>query len=73
MVSKLEFLTEVTEEALPKLHHRYYNGGNELKVGDKLIFAFTDVLDKEGKETTTIKTFVLAPDHHFFYEVKETK
>jgi hypothetical protein len=73
MESRLEFLIEVTEEALPKLHHRYYNGGNELKVGDKLIFAFTDILNKEGKESTTIKTFVLAPDGQFFYEVKETK
>ena len=69
----MRFITEVTEQSLPLLHHRYYSKGKELKVGDKLIFAFTDVVDKEGKETTTIKTFVLHEDGHFFYEVRETK
>jgi hypothetical protein len=69
----MEFLIEVTEEALPKLNHRYYNGGKELKVGDKLIYAFTYITDKENKEVITIKTFVLDQDKQFFYEVRETK
>jgi hypothetical protein len=69
----MEFLIEITEEALPKLTHRYYNGGKELKIGDKLIYAFTYVTDEENKEVITIKTFVLDQDKQFFYEVRETK
>jgi phosphotransferase system IIA component len=69
----MDFLTEITEEALPKLHHRYYNKGQEVKVGDKLIFAFTDILDEHGKEVTTIKSFILDVDKQFFYELKEEK
>jgi hypothetical protein len=66
-------LLGITEEALPKLHHRYYNKGQEVKVGDKLIFAFTDILDEYGEEVTTIKFFILDIDKQFFYELKEKK
>lgn len=69
----MDFLIEVTEEALPKLTNRYYNGGKELKVGDKLIYAFTYITDEKSKEVITIKTFVLDQDKQFFYEVREIK
>jgi hypothetical protein len=37
----MECFSEVTEESLPNLKMRFYGGGNELKVGDKVIGGYT--------------------------------
>ena len=47
---------KVTEELLSKTTTRYYGGGNELKVGDKVIFGFTN----SSEDTMTLSMFVLS-------------
>jgi hypothetical protein len=41
LINNKEFET-VTEESLLKMKNKWYGGGKELKVGDKIIFGFTN-------------------------------
>lgn len=68
----MDFILEITEETINDLKHRYYNGNQEIKVGDKVIYGFTeDIIN--GVYTMTLKTFVLDNKGGFFYELKTEK
>ena len=69
-LNNMDCIVEVTEESINELTHRYYRGDTEIKVGDKIIFAFVE--ERIDKITNMIfKSFVL--DGNFFYELKEEK
>jgi hypothetical protein len=66
----MDYIVEITEESINELKHRYYKGGEEIKVGDKIIFAFVE--DRvDNNITLNFKPFVLVSN--FFYELKEEK
>jgi hypothetical protein len=66
----MDYIVEVTEKSIDNLKHRYYRGDTEIKVGDKIIFAFVE--DRVDKNITlNFKPFVLVGN--FFYELKEEK
>jgi hypothetical protein len=68
----MDFILEITEETLNNLKHRYYKGNQEIKVGDKVIYGFTeDIIN--GTLTMTFKPFVLDDKGSFFYELKTEK
>ena len=61
----------VTEELLPKTTLRYYAGGKELKVGDRVIFGITDTSSlKENGFSMTLDMFVL--DGKLIYQLYST-
>jgi hypothetical protein len=69
-LNNMDYIVEVTEESINELTHKYYRGDTEIKVGDKIIFAFVE--ERIDKITNMIfKSFVL--DGNFFYELKEEK
>jgi hypothetical protein len=73
MESKLKFLTEVTEESLPKVKNRYYNfGGSEVQVGDQIAFGIIESISDDGKLTLTLQSFVVDASG-MLYQLSENK
>jgi hypothetical protein len=60
MESKLKFLTEVTEESLPKVKNRYYKfGAAEVQVGDQIAFGIIESISDNGTLVSTLQSFVV--------------
>lgn len=73
MESKLEFLTEVTEESLPKVKNRYYKfGASEVQVGDQIAFGIIESISDDGKLTSTLQSFVVDTSG-ILYQLSENK
>ena len=71
--SKLKFLTEVTEESLPKLKNKYYKfGASEVKVGDQIAFGIIESISDDGKLTSTLQSFVVDTSG-MLYQLSENK
>ncbi len=72
-----ELLVIVTDELLGKIKHRYYLGGKELKVGDKIIYGYTignsgftsSFYSHSDAATLTLKTFVYDEDKKVLIEL----
>jgi len=61
----------VTEEMLQKLNVKKYDNGEDVKVGDKILFALLQDDSVERNINTTFKLIILKEEHFDLYHYNE--
>lgn len=67
---QLEENKTVTEESLIEMKNKFYHNGDEVKVGDKILFAMT--IDKDNEDNVNLTMRMLSENQIDLYEPDES-
>ena len=68
---QLEENKTVTEESLIEMKNKFYHNGDEVKVGDKILFAMT--IDKDNEDNINLTMRMLCENQIDLYEPDESR